>query len=119
MKKLSVTVLGQPVPYTRMLRGQKKTKQAVRYLAWKKAAAWCVLAEAKGDVMETPVRIGVQVYHVAYRGDISNFHKGCEDACVDAGVIPDDSPRYVPGILPCDFHIDKENPRIEVLIESV
>lgn len=118
MKKLLVTILGQPVPYTSTMRGQKKDRQAKRYLAWKKGAAWCVLAEAKGDVMETPVRIGVQVYHVAHRGDITNFHKGAEDACVAAKIIPDDSPRYVSGILPCDFHIDKKNPRIEVLIES-
>lgn len=119
MRKFKVTILGVPVPFTQRTQNQRHKTQQDRYDGWKELAAWAIKAEAKGDVMETPVKIGTTVYHVRLSGDHTNFHKGSEDACVYAGIIPDDSPKYVRGNLGGGFLVDKKNPRVEITIESI
>jgi len=118
MRKFVCTILAVPVPFTQRTHNSRHSVQQDRYDAWKEEAAWAIKAEAKGDVMETPCKIGTTVYHVRMSGDHTNFHKAAEDACVYAGIIHDDAPKFVRGNLGGDFFIDKDNPRIEITIES-
>lgn len=74
----------------------------------------------------SPFSLPVVIHYVWYepnsRRDIDNIsgfgHKVIQDALVSAGVLTDDSMRYVVGYTDL-FFVDKKHPRIEVELESV
>lgn len=72
-------------------------------------------------VEQYPVIIRYSWYSKNARKDIDNVafaKKFINDGLVEAGVLENDSRRFVAGFSDL-FFIDKENPRVEVLIEPV
>ena len=68
-----------------------------------------------------PVNIVIWFYFKNRPLDCSNcfyMAKLCEDGLIKAGILKDDSPEYV-DCLACVSRVDKQNPRIEISIESV
>lgn len=73
------------------------------------------------DLADYPVIITYRWYSKNARMDIDNVSfskKFINDGLVAAGIIEDDSRKYVRGFIE-EFHIDKENPRVEVMIEAM
>lgn len=79
-----------------------------------------ILIQAVG-VVDTPIRLIYRFYEPNNKRDCDNVAsygiKVIQDALVEAGVIPDDSRKYITGY-EVEFYTDKENPRIEVVIMS-
>ena len=69
-----------------------------------------------------PVRVHFDWYEPNQRRDVDNISaygkKVILDALVSCGVLKKDSQRYVKGTSD-EVHVDKDNPRIEVTIETV
>ena len=68
---------------------------------------------------EKPVKIGFVWFEPNGRKDCDNVafaKKFVQDGLVKAGVLKDDSRKYVAGYLGEDFPIDKDNPRVVVLL---
>ena len=67
-----------------------------------------------------PVKLWIVWYALDRRTDIDNIRwcKPILDGLVAAGVLPDDSQRWVRAIYDA-FEVDKDNPRVEVEIEEV
>lgn len=74
------------------------------------------------DVDQYPVKISIDWYSKDKRIDIDNVSfakKFILDGMVEAGLIENDSRKYVVGIGREQFFIDKNRPRVEVTVESV
>lgn len=69
-----------------------------------------------------PVRIHYSFYEATEKRDPSNvasfFVKVFEDALQQCGVLKNDNWRYLKGYSQ-EFHIDRDNPRVEVVIEEI
>lgn len=76
----------------------------------------------RGVRIEKPVHMEYTWYEPNKRRDLDNIssfgRKVIQDALVQCGVINDDGWKYVVGFSDM-FEVDKENPRIEVLIREV
>lgn len=76
----------------------------------------------KGVRIKKPVFMKYTWYEENKRRDLDNIssfgRKVIQDALVDTGVLKDDGWQYVVGFSD-QFEVDKENPRIEVLIKEV
>lgn len=72
--------------------------------------------------IEKPVFMEYTWYEANKRRDLDNIssfgRKVIQDALVDTGVLVDDGWQYVVGFSD-RFEVDKENPRIEVLIKEI
>lgn len=82
---------------------------------------WYIKAQISNIHFETPVKLQFHWYEENRRRDIDNIcfsKKFILDALVENGIIPNDNQQYVHGFTD-EFFVDKENPRIEVLIEEV
>lgn len=81
-----------------------------------------VARAAKGlPAMRWPVRVSVKWYERDRRRDVDNVEFGMKfvlDGLVKAGVIPDDSRRYVDQVSHW-VGVDKGNPRVVVTVETV
>jgi len=120
MKRLDVVILGKPVPCARPRRSASGgVYTPAEYKNWKKAAAWAIAAEAKGDKMDLPVRVTMNLYTETWHGDWDNFYKGAMDAIVDSKIIPNDGRKCVRPPLPGVDMLDKKNPRLEIRIETM
>ena len=72
-------------------------------------------------IIPTPIAISCNWYEPNNRRDIDNVVfaiKFIQDALVEAGIIPDDSRKYI-SQLSHQVFTDKENPRIEVTIKTL
>lgn len=70
---------------------------------------------------KNPVRMHYTWYEKDLRRDCDNIafaKKFIQDAFVKAGILIDDSRRYVKGFTD-DFEVDRKNPRVEVEMEEV
>jgi Holliday junction resolvase RusA-like endonuclease len=124
--KIEFTVPGNPVPYLRMTQGQiklmripdhrldtaaLKVKERIRrYLTWKD---WVCVRASGLQFDRSPkskTRVDVMLYFASGKhGDGDNYFKGICDA-----IFTNDN--KVVGSF--DYAIDKENPRVEVSIQS-
>jgi Holliday junction resolvase RusA-like endonuclease len=80
--------------------------------------AWCCKKNPLRKVTIFPVLICFRWFSKNSRKDLDNVafsKKFILDGMVMAGVLPDDSREYVSGFSD-EFYIDKENPRVEVVI---
>lgn len=80
----------------------------------------CVAAREalKGIQFEHPVQVDFRWYEENKKRDLDNIcfaKKFILDGLVDAGVLKGDSQKYVRGLRDC-FLVDKEHPRVEVVI---
>ena len=92
--------------------GSKIKKEETERVYWE-----CKEQKIK-PITEFPVKIHYRWYSPNARKDIDNVafsKKFINDGMVMAGILPDDSRKYVSGFSD-DFFIDKENPRVEVII---
>ena len=92
--------------------GSKIKKEETERVYWE-----CKEQKIK-PVTKFPVKIHYRWYSPNARKDIDNVafsKKFINDGMVMAGILPDDSRKYVSGFSD-DFFIDKENPRVEVII---
>ena len=128
---------GHPVPYTRMTQGSRWTQAAQNYLGYRNALADALRAEfpnlvippapptsdvkARKAYNEQQKRIhyelGVDVFLARDAGDWSNFYKAVEDALQCAGLVWND--KQITRCLGGDRRIDKENPRVEIVLWRV
>ena len=79
------------------------------------------VAKTEG-VSEYPVRIEFTWYTKDLRKDVDNItfsKKFILDGLVDAGVIKNDNRKHVALATDTGIYVDKENPRVEVLICSI
>lgn len=76
----------------------------------------------EGEEMELPVSITYHFYEPNKKRDIDNvssfFIKCCNDAIVESKILPNDTQQYVKQLTQT-FDIDKDNPRIEVVIQTL
>lgn len=96
MRKLSISLDGRFVPAARMTQKSKFVdKQAKRYRAWKKALAWEIKAKSRGRQMTTPCAVEIFIMTKRENFDGDNVEKGILDSLKYAGVIPNDTVKYV------------------------
>lgn len=81
-----------------------------------------ILTQLRNTHIEKKVRVHYTWYEKNKMRDLDNIssfgRKVIQDALVEMGILKDDGWEYVVGFTDT-FAIDKENPRIEVLIEEV
>jgi Holliday junction resolvase RusA-like endonuclease len=84
---------------------------------------WCIKQQLRAYKASRPIRLHYAYYEPNARRDYDNIaggaHKVIQDALKESGVIPDDRRKYVCGFTDLTFAVDKENPRVEVIIEEV
>lgn len=76
--------------------------------------------KCKEEIKQFPVHITYKWYTKNKRKDIDNVSfskKFINDGLVLAGILPDDSRKYVQGFTD-EFYIDKENPRVEIIFNQ-
>jgi Holliday junction resolvase RusA-like endonuclease len=121
MTLFSCVILGKPVGW-KAPQFDPRTGRAypnAEYDSWKNAATWVIRAEARGQKIKTPCKITITIY-IAHRGnDGTNILKACEDALVKAQVVKDDSLLHVPVAERRFGGVDKKNPRVEILVETI
>lgn len=82
-------------------------------------AAWSVVG--KGKVTEYPVIVTFTWYVKDQRKDVDNIdfaRKFILDGMVNAHVLEDDNRKHVAGFGPCKVLVDRERPRVEVLVDQ-
>lgn len=85
-------------------------------------AANAIRVQLKRLAILNPVRIHYTFYEATEKRDPSNvasfFVKVFEDALQQCGVLKNDNWKYLKGYSQ-EFHIDRNNPRVEVVIEEI
>ena len=83
---------------------------------------YCI-KQARLEPCTVPIRIGYRFYEADRRRDCGNVmafaDKVTQDALQDAGILKNDSQRWMRGYTSIDFDVDKTNPRIEVTLTEV
>lgn len=126
MKQHKITILGFDSGLNEVLNGvhyDYRTKRIVNPV--KKHNDELIIKQLRfklKDKITTPIVIHYRIYAKDKRRDRMNiasaFDKSFEDALQKAGMIANDNWVSVYGAT-FEFHIDKENPRVEVEIEEV
>jgi Holliday junction resolvase RusA-like endonuclease len=124
---------GPPVPWARPGEYKGRRYNPEKYSKYKADLARAIKAEygyfawdipAKGTKERTryyknnQYSLSVQVFREKDRGDLSNYTKCVEDALKLAGVIGDDC-QIKEYKEPFGIFIDKENPRVHLILESL
>lgn len=85
-------------------------------------AANAIRVQLKRLIILNPVRIHYTFYEATEKRDPSNvasfFVKVFEDALQQCGVLKNDNWKYLKGYSQ-EFHIDRNNPRVEVIIKEI
>lgn len=93
-----------------------------QYVAWRGVAAWEILRQAPHRVTKAltfPVHVHIALTPVDKRSrDCDNFLKPLLDSLVRAGVLPDDSGRYVSGVTTTWLPPDKAASRATITITN-
>lgn len=83
---------------------------------------WSIRQQMKGLHIDKPVRLHYHFFEPNRRRDLDNIsafsHKVIQDALVKCGVLKNDGWKEIVGYTD-QFYQDKENPRIEVILEIV
>lgn len=73
-------------------------------------------------VIDYPLQVTFLFYEQNHKRDLDNVsswaHKSVMDALVTSGILENDGWKQITGYTDC-FYVDKENPRIEVILETV
>jgi Holliday junction resolvase RusA-like endonuclease len=120
-----LVILGRPVSTTNSRRIAYNRRTGRRFTIKSKAyAAWAVDAIAqlaqqrikpRRRTITHPVAVTLTVFRERNTGDLDNFAKGALDALQESGWLEDDAQ-----VVALHMHkdLDRENPRIEILIET-
>jgi len=98
------------IPYVRMTGKGKFVKQrAIQYIQNQYQLAWLIKVHGKGTIKSFPVILEGMIILKDLRtnADLDNYLKAIQDALVKAGIIPDDSLKYIKKI--SNFSIEKGN----------
>jgi len=102
--------------------GRFLTKGAVMKKEWQSYISLFIRRDLRGVKIEKPVLIHYRYFEENRKRDLGNIHAPCqkfvEDALQDCKVIANDNQKCVVGFT-AHFEIDKENPRVEVVLEEV
>ena len=127
---IEFTFGGEPVPAMRPRVAGRRAYTPPKYKKYKEALANAIKKEYgyfSWDIPEPNSKertkylannryiLSVNVYRRTNRGDADNFLKSVQDALQDSGVIADDSQIDRATV---EKFIDKENPRIELILEK-
>lgn len=86
---------------------------------WQKYA-WAYILRAELEPIVEPIVISYHFYEPDRRRDCGNIfafaQKVIEDALQDAGILRNDSQKWVRGYKDIKYDVDKNNPRIEVTL---
>lgn len=89
---------------------------------WQQLIIYAIRSQLKGVHITKPIMMRYCFYEPNRKRDLDNVlsvaSKFIQDSMVLAGLIPDDSQKYIQYI-EAVATVDKENPRIEVLIEEI
>lgn len=81
-----------------------------------------IMNSLRGKKIKTPIMISYTYYEQNKRRDLDNisgyFHKVFQDALVECGIIKNDSWGEICGFSDT-FGVDKDNPRIEIVLKEV
>ena len=81
MKICNFSVPGRAIPAVRMTQRSKYTRQAKRYLAYKKQVAWIARSNYKKKPVSSDVGVNVNIYlKGGNQGDIDNYFKSITDS---------------------------------------
>ncbi len=121
MRKLKATIFGKPIGWKAPLRGKgRRMFTPPDYRAWRNAAEWAIKGGKPIDAkIETPCKIHIKIFTPTLAADGTNILKACEDACVRSGVLLDDNLKRLPTATRELGGVDKDNPRVELTLESV
>jgi Holliday junction resolvase RusA-like endonuclease len=101
--------------------GRFLTKGAVMKKEWQSYISLFIRRDLRGVKIEKPVLIHYRYFEENRKRDLGNIHAPCqkfvEDALQDCKVIANDNQKCVVGFT-AHFEIDKENPRVEVVLEE-
>lgn len=79
---IEITIPGRCVPAVRMTQRSKYTKQAQRYLSYKRSVGIVARHMYKGDLINSKLAVNLKVYlSGGNQGDIDNYFKSITDAC--------------------------------------
>ena len=98
---------------------------SLAYEKWEESALASLLSNRQVWQGTYPVELKLFYYREnARKFDLSNLGEGVQDVLVKAGVLIDDSMKYVVQVIDkrgkyYGWDIDKENPRVEIKIQSV
>jgi Holliday junction resolvase RusA-like endonuclease len=119
MRKISVAIPGKPIGWKAPLRGKgKRMFTPPGYRAWKRAAVLLIRSKMRGRKMETPCKIHIKIFTPTLAADGTNILKACEDACVHSRILLDDNLKRLPTATRELGGVDKDNPRVELTLES-
>lgn len=118
----SVTIDGELTDLNTYIKAMNKNRFAGQQIKNQETelVAWHARLERMKPVEKYPVRIHYTWYSKDKRKDLDNVafaKKQINDGLVSAGVLVDDSRKYIAGFTDT-FEIDKHKPRIVVRIES-
>lgn len=109
--------------YTKACRGRRgNIMGALMKNEWQQYIERHIPLSLKHRPIKNKVRLIYSWYEPDARRDIDNIsgfgHKIIQDALVAAGVLEDDDQKHVIGYAD-DFYVDKDKPRIELIIEEI
>ena len=97
------------------------TKGALMKREWQSYISLFIRRDLRGVEIKKPVIIHYHYFEKDRRRDIGNIHAPCqkftEDALQECGIIANDNQKCVVGFT-AQFTTDKENPRVEVILEE-
>lgn len=120
MDAQKITILGEMTDlnsYIGAINGNRYSGNQVKRSETKRAADEALSCRAR-PIESYPVVIVYRWYSKNKRKDVDNISfakKFINDGLVAAGVLKNDSQKYVSGLVD-KFYVDKENPRVEVII---
>lgn len=101
--------------------GKFLTKGALMKREWQSYISLFIRRDLRGVKIEKPVLIHYRYFEENRKRDLGNIHAPCqkfvEDALQDCNVIANDNQRCVVGFT-VHFEVDKDNPRVEVVLEE-
>lgn len=120
---LTITINSELLDLNAYIRLERSPRKGYLIAASRKrelteAVAWEAKAESKGRELNGPCSFVFRWYAPNRRKDPDNIafaRKFIMDGIVDAGILPNDTWRYVKGFQD-QFYVDKEHPRVEITI---
>lgn len=98
--------------------GHPKISQSKQYKAYRERALWQLAGQRPKQPIDKPVNVMCLYYMKTRRmPDLVNLLEATLDILVDAGILKDDNAGIVASHDGCEVLYDKQNPRVEIVIE--
>lgn len=98
--------------------GHPRIVQSQQYKAYRERSLWQLAGQRPEQPIEKPVNVMCRYYMQTRRmPDLVNLLEATLDILVDAGILKDDNAGIVASHDGCEVLYDKQNPRVEIVIE--